>query len=101
MMLSFLKSANASDKLRSIVDNFLLTNNLFDEAEKLKPEQSSSIKQQVDSVFHKSKLNLKRIRNWAVSSFLVGIFAFSTFVAINLAKENTVKQTNKETIIKK
>ena len=88
MMFSFLKSANASDCLWKLVDDFLMDNNLHKDDVELTTEQWSEIKMNVNDILFKNKLILKKLRIWAVRLFLIGLLTFSTFVAINLNKEN-------------
>lgn len=87
MMHTFLKSANASDKLWFTVNDFMVSNKYFKDSDQLPDDQSLQIKNEVDRILKKSKRELKRLRTIAVWLFLIGIFSLAFFVFVNLVNE--------------
>jgi len=94
MMSAFIKSAYASDEIWFIVDDFLVRKNLLNDTIILQDIDALDIKQKTDSILKKSKRQLKRIRNTAISSFLIGILTFGLFVGKNIYKENQKEKNN-------
>jgi hypothetical protein len=101
MMYAFLKSANASDQLWKLTDDFIIDNTLYDDDDILTKSQVSEIKGKTNSFLNDSKDTLKNLRKWAVISFLAGIFSFSFFVCINLIVEKNLSYGKNESTIKK
>jgi hypothetical protein len=95
MMLTFLKSSNASDKLWLVVDDFLVSNSLFKDETILNDPDAKIIKTSVNTVFHKNKIALKRLRFLAVITFIFGVAFLAFYVSINLSNENENKSKNK------
>jgi len=93
MMITFLKSADASDKLWTTVDDFLMKNLYFDEKHELKRYEAGAIKSKIDCIYYQSKKLLRYLRITAVAIFLTGLLCLSTFVAINLMKEKNKSGT--------
>ncbi len=98
MMITFLKSSVASDKLWSAVDNFIITNKLYKDEDVLETEQVDTVKKDINSIFYKSKNQLKRIRFISVASFIVGVTFLSVYVSINLTNENKKPEKKIENI---
>ena len=88
MMHTFLKSANASDDLWKITDDFIGENCLNDDEQKLTDKQCEEIRGKLNAILEPTKIKLKKSRKRAVNSFLFGIFMFALFVCINLIREN-------------
>ena len=88
MMFTFLESSSASDRLWKVVDDFIISNQLFEDETTLSKSQAEKIKGEVNDVFHKSKKQLKNIRYGSVIIFVTGLILLGIFVAINLNKEN-------------
>ena len=95
MMLTFLKSSNASDKLWLVVDDFLVSNSLFKDETILEEPVAKSIKTSVNTVFHKNKIALKKLRYSAVINFIFGVAFLAFYVSLNLSNENANKPKNK------
>jgi hypothetical protein len=89
MMFTFLKSSNASDILWKNVDNFIISNELYDDESDLENDQITTIKSRVNNIFYKNKNTLRIIRFGAVSTFIIGLIFLAFYVAINLNNENT------------
>ena len=92
MMFTFLRSAVYCDNLWKVTDDFLTTNQLYDETTALTVLQIDFITKQINTLFYESKLFLRRLRYGAVSFFLLGLILFSSFVGTNLVKEKRSKQ---------
>jgi hypothetical protein len=90
MMFAFLKSAWDSDDLTRIADEYILSNNLFDDEADLTLDQWKAWRQPLTDRYLKSKRQLKRIRIFAVSFFIAGMIALSTYVGNNLLHETKV-----------
>jgi len=88
MMYTFLESAAVSDLLWKKADDFIDKHKLYDVTTILTDGQCTEIKRTINDVFYPKKKSLKRIRQFAVGSFLIGVIMFSVFVSINLLKEN-------------
>lgn len=88
MMFAFLKSSNASDNLWKTVDDFIISNQLYDDESDLNNDQVSKIKTNVNKIFYENKSVLKTIRYTAVSSFILGLIFLSIYVSLNLTIEN-------------
>ncbi len=95
MMYSFLKSANASDDLWKIVDDFIVSNDMYDDTIPLTDDQAKQVKGNINTAFFPHKKALRNQRWWAVGFFIGGILLFSVFISINLIQEN---KTRKETV---
>jgi hypothetical protein len=100
MMYAFLKSADASDHLWKLTDDFIVENSLYNEAENLSDSQAKAIKSKTSPFLNKSKGRLKNLRRWAVGFFLLGVFSFSLFVSINLVLEKKTSSHKIEKPIK-
>lgn len=100
MMYAFLKSANSSDQLWKLTDDFIIDNSLYDEADILTESQVKEIKGKTNPFLNASKIALKNLRKWAVILFLAGIFSFSFFVCINLIVEKNLSSGKNESTIK-
>lgn len=87
MMHTFLKSADTSNMLSKIVDEFIEENNLYDEIRQLSDEESKTIKIKINSILHPCKERLKSYRKWVVNFFLFGVLSFALFVSLNLLEE--------------
>jgi len=99
MMLTFLKSSLASDKLWSLIDNFLIDNELFKEEIELANNKVVEIKSKINETFYKKKRSLKILRFLSVGTFILGIVFLSIFVSINLLNENKLtKKANSNKI---
>lgn len=100
MMYAFLKSANTSDELWKLTDDFIFANSLFNDDTDLTELQAKEIKGQISPLLNTSKARLKSWRNCAVISFLIGVLSFSSFVCINLINENKTSSYKSESAIK-
>jgi len=100
MMYAFLKSANTSDELWKLTDDFIITHSLFNDDTELTDLQAKEIKGKISPLLNFSKASLKSWRKYAVLSFLIGVFSFSTFVCINLVIENKMHSHKSESAIK-
>lgn len=87
MMHTFLKSANASDRLWKITDDFIGKNCLYTDTQELTNEQCEEIRGQINAILEPSKNSLKRFRKYAVNFFLAGVLMFASFVCFNLIQE--------------
>jgi hypothetical protein len=94
MMITFLSSASASDKLWKCVDDFLLNNSKFEDSEVLTNEQTREIKEKTNFIFLDSKRILRLMRYTSASLFVLGCLCFSLFVGINISKEKFNKKFN-------
>jgi hypothetical protein len=99
MMFAFLKSSIASDELWSIVDDFIISNQLYKDDDILNDNQVNIIKHDVNVVFYRNKKKLKIFRFISVASFIVGITFLAIYVSVNLSNENKNKSKNKADII--
>lgn len=97
MMWAFLKSANSSNDLSKVVNDYQVKNKLYKQAELISEELWFQIKAAVDRKLDGYKISLKIIRNSAVVFFLLGITSLSIFVAHNINIENKVNQGNIQT----
>ncbi len=97
MMHAFLKSANASDQLWKITDDFIGANCLYDDKTELSDEQCQEIRGQINAILETNKQSLKKLRIVAVNVFLVGLVLFSIFIGINLIRENNAETKKAET----
>lgn len=88
MMFAFLSSVNGSNQLWKIVDDYIILNKLFTAETDLTSTQSEEIKKSTNDSLYKIKKRLKKLRQYAIWSFLFGVMFFSIFVGINLVKEN-------------
>lgn len=84
IMYSFISSANGSDKLWKIVDNFIDYNMLYDNDSDLLDSQVKHIKTQTNSELCITKRRLKNMRHVAVLCLFTGITQFVVFVFFNL-----------------
>lgn len=88
MMFAFLSSVNGSTSLWKIVDDYIVQEKLYDKAVDLTDTQTVFIKQATNDKFYEIKKRLKKLRNRAIWSFLIGVLCFSIFVSYNLYIEN-------------
>ncbi len=95
MMYTFLKSSNASDDLWKIVDDFIITNQLYNDESDIDDNQVDTIKKEVNRTFYRNKTILKSIRFVSVFAFICGLILLGVFVAINLNNENNGKHDEK------
>lgn len=102
MMITFLKSASACDKLWLRVDCFMNDNQLFKDDTDVETEKIVEIKRDLSEILLKSKKSLKKTRNTAVASFIIGLIFFAFFIAVNLVNEKnrTVKASDNKNIKK-
>ncbi len=98
MMFTFLKSSIASDTLWSIVDDFIISNQLYKDDHILDNKLVDEIKRSINSTFYRNKKILKIFRFVSVTSFICGIIFLALFVSINLSNENKLTE---KTIIEK
>jgi len=98
MMITFLKSAGASDKLWSAVDNFIITNKLYKDEDVLETEQVDKVKKDINNIFYENKKHLKIIRYISVASFIAGVTFLAIYVSINLTNENNKSENKIENI---
>lgn len=87
MMFAFLKSAWDSDRLAKISDDYVLTNNLYDDEADLTATQWAAWRGPLTARYLRSKRQLKRLRVTAVCFFIAGMVCISGYVGKNLAKE--------------
>lgn len=95
MMFTFLSSVNGSNELWKIVDDFIVSDKLYDKSTVLTDAQDIDIKTKTNGALFKIKEKLKNLRDKAIWSFLLGVLLFSSFVAINLWKENIAESESK------
>lgn len=69
MMYTYLKSSSSCDKLWTIVDKYIMKNNLYDYEGDLTLAQVKGIKEQVNSCYNPDKKVLKQYGFRAVYSF--------------------------------
>jgi len=102
MMITFLKSSASSDELWTIVDNFIIEKNLYNDTDELDNSDATQIKTNVNNAFYKSKDCLKTIRYLSVMAFILGLISLGLYSGINLTneshKENTTIQKPIKTI---
>jgi len=98
MMHAFLKSANASDTLWNITDDFIDKNLLYKNETDLTDDQCKEIKGKIGPFLNASKMSLKRSRNLAVNVFVAGVFIFASFVCINLLMEKDLNLKSESAI---
>jgi hypothetical protein len=91
MMFTFLKSSLASDKLWSVVDDFIISNKLFNDDDVLSSDNVNTIKTSINKVFYHNKKVLRVLRFASVSSFILGVISLALYVSINLTNENRIK----------
>ena len=96
MMHAFLKSANDSEELWKIADDYIIENNFFNDEKTLNDDECKDIKGKINTILSPSKKNLKNIRKDAVLCFLIGVVSFSIFVGINLLRENNLNLKSSE-----
>jgi hypothetical protein len=87
IMYAFLASANKSGEIWTYVDNFITSNSLFTASTAINDLQANQIKKDILDILNKSKKHLKAVRYVASATFVVGIFSFAFFIAINLVAE--------------
>lgn len=88
MMYAFLSSVDGTNKLWKMVDDYIVKEKKFDPEEKLDDDEALKIKTETNTELFTIKKRLKYMRKTAVGLFLFGVLLFSTFVGINLYKEN-------------
>ena len=88
MMYTWLYSSNASHEIWKRADDFMTTQKLFKDDIELTDIQAEDLKKQINDYFLPAKRRLKRLRNFAVTIFLIGLAAVAIFVGSNLLKEN-------------
>lgn len=99
IMYAFLASANKSGEIWTCVDNYITSNSLFTPSSILDDSQALNIKSQILNILNRSKSHLKNIRNYAATTFILGISSFAFFIAVNLISERNKKpQQNKTTL---
>jgi len=88
MMFAWLYSSNACHNLWKIADAYMTEQQLFTDETVLTDGQVVALKERINTCFLPAKDKLKRMRNGAVTAFLVGLLSFAVFVGNNLLKEN-------------
>lgn len=101
MMYAFLSSVRGSNKLWKIVDDFIISNDLFNNDDNLSLVQAKNIKQATNNKLYKIKKWLEILRLSAIISFVVGVFVFGLFVSINISNENKKSEPKKTVIIER
>ncbi|MDB5276360.1 MAG: hypothetical protein JWR61_1315 [Ferruginibacter sp.] len=96
MMHTFLRSANASNDLLKLVDDFIENNGFYISETKLSSEHSKKIKTDVNAILYPCKSKLRAHRKFAVNTFLTGLVSFSLFVSLNLIDENGKDRNTKD-----
>jgi len=94
MMFAWLHSSNVSHELWKIVDKYVTEQRLFTDETIMTDDQVATLKKRINDYFLPAKVTLKRLRNWAVSTFLIGLTALAIFVGQNLLKENKTPETS-------
>ncbi len=87
MLFSFMRSVEASNTIWYAIDDFQHTHNLYVETQLLTTEQTLALRKETADLFRESKAALKKMRYWAINSFLAGIAVFFFFISINLFRE--------------
>jgi len=100
MMITFLQSAYACDKIWKHVDDFIIGKQKFSDDELLDEGDVVSIKNSSKIIFEKCKSQLKGLRFSAIISFLAGITILALFVGINITRRNSVKNDQNTSTIK-
>ena len=95
MMYAFLSSVDGHGKLWNIVDNYIIENKKFNSDQDLDDEDTGKIKEQINKANSQIKGSLRKMRNWSVSFFLIGVLLFSIFVCINLYRENHTNKSSR------
>jgi hypothetical protein len=91
MMLTFIKSAYASDELWFKVDDILMEINKFEDTDAVEKQEVQRIKQETNQILIHRKSQLRRMRYGAIAAFLAGMVVFGFFVGYNLMIEQQPK----------
>lgn len=89
LMITFLRSAYASDEISLKVETKLQEFGKTEDEDELDDSQTSDIKTAARQILLKSKAQLKTLRYCAIAAFLGGFLSFGGFVAYNLSQEAT------------
>ena len=91
MMLTFIKSAYASDELWFKVDEILLEIDKIEDTDTLEKQDVQRIKLETNKILIHRKSQLRIMRYNAIAAFLVGMVVFGFFVGYNLTTEKESK----------
>src|ERR1700683_810008 len=91
MMLTFIKSAYASDELWFKVDEILLEIDKIEDTDTLDKQEVQRIKLATNKILIHRKSQLRIMRYSAIASFLAGLVVFGFFVGDNLMIEKESK----------
>ena len=100
MMITFLQSAYACDKIWKHVDDFIISKEKFADDAELEEADAISIKNSSKTIFQTCKSQLKKFRLTAIVSFLFGITVLALFVGLNITRGNSTKKDDNAFVIK-